>query len=420
MRILLASWGSSGDLLPFLSLGRALRRRGHTVTLVGNPEWAERGEQAGLRFVPAHVPLAVSPLEANPEIVSDANMGLTSFRILVEKGIAPVLAETYATLEREAADHDLLVAHHFVFPAALIHEKTGIPWATVCLAPGVTPSVHGLPAGNPLAAGSGLLWRLFHGMIWRIGTRLIEPILDPALNRFRAEVGLPPARDHMFSARSRELVLHLYSPHFAPRPADWDSRHAVTGFCFHESVATLPPEVEDFLAAGPAPWLYTLGTTIVAHPRDFYREAAASVAGTGQRAILLTGNAENRPPALPPNVLAVDYLSHSAILPRCAAVAHQCGIGTLASALRAGIPAVACPFAFDQPNNAARARALGVAEIVPRKKRNAAGFRTAFEHLLSSPAPAKARRLGAKIAAEDGPTRACETIEAIFNPHSSH
>jgi len=416
MRILLASWGSSGDLLPFLSLGRALQRRGHTVTLVGNPEWAERGAAAGLRVGPPPPPPPASPLEANPEIVSDANMGLTSFRILVEKGIAPVLAETHATLAREAADHDLLAAHHFVFPAALVHEQTGIPWATVCLAPGVTPSVHGLPAGNPLASGTGLLWRLFHGMIWRIGTRLIEPILDPVLNRFRAEIGLPPARDHMFSARSRRAVLHLYSPHFAPRPADWDQRHAVTGFCFHDdgSPTALPPEVETFLAAGPAPWLYTLGTTIVAHPRDFYREAAASVAGTRHRALLLTGKAENRPAALPPNVLAVDYLPHHAIVPRCAAVAHQCGIGTLATALRAGIPAIACPFAFDQPNNAARIKALGVAEIVPRKKRNAAGFRAAFERLLSGPAPEKARQLGAKIAAEDGPARACEALEARF------
>ena len=416
MRILLASWGSSGDLLPFLSLGRALRRRGHAVTLVGNPEWAERADGAGLRFVPAHTPLDVSPLEANPEIVSDANMGLTSFRILVEKGIEPILAETYATLTREAADHDLLAAHHFVFPAALIHEKTGIPWATVCLAPGVTPSVHGLPAGNPLASGSGLLWRLFHGMIWRIGTHLIEPILDPVLNRFRAGIGLPPARDHMFSARSRRSVLHLYSPHFAPRPADWDERHDVTGFCFHEEggAAALPSEVESFLAAGSAPWLYTLGTTIVAHPRDFYREAAASVAGTEHRAILLTGNAANHPADLPPNILAVDYLSHTAILPRCAAVAHQCGIGTLASALRAGVPAVACPFAFDQPNNAARARALGVAEIVPRKRRDARGFRAAFERLLSGPAPELARRLGSLIAVEDGPNRACEVLEERF------
>jgi len=414
MRILLASWGSSGDLLPFLSLGSALQGRGHAVTMVGNPEWAERSERAGLRFIPAHAPLAVSPLEANPEIVSDANFGLTSFRLLVEKGIEPVLAETYATLEREAAGHDLLVAHHFVFPAALIHEKTGIPWATVALAPGVTPSIHGLPAGNPLASGSGLLWRLFHGMIWRVGTRMIEPILDPVLNRFRAGIGLPPARDHMFSARSRRLVLHLYSPHFAPRPADWDERHVVTGFCFHDGAAELPPEVEAFLASGPAPWLYTLGTTIVAHPRDFYREAAASVAGTGHRAILLTGTTENRPPGLSSNVLAVDYLPHAAILPRCAAVAHQCGIGTLASALRAGVPAVACPFAFDQPNNAARARALGVAEIVPRKRRDAKGFRTAFERLLSGSSPEKARLLGAKIAAEDGPTRACEALEERF------
>jgi rhamnosyltransferase subunit B len=415
MRILLASWGSSGDLIPFLSLGAALRARGHGVTLVGNPEWEARAAAAGLRFVAAYREMAVSPLEAHPEIVGDHNFGLTSFRLLLENAIVPILGETMAALEREAVGHDLLVAHHFVFPAALVHEKTGIPWATVALAPGVTPSAEDLPAGSLFQAGSGPLARLLQRLVWKMGTHALARIVDPPLNRLRAAHGLPPFRDHMFAARSARLVLHLYSRHFAPPPRDWDGRHAVTGFCFDDApVPPLPEAVERFLAAGPPPRLFTLGTTVVAHPRDFYRAAAASVAGGAERAILLVGREGNVPADVSPNVLAVDYLPHRAILPRCAAAAHQCGVGTLAEVLRAGIPAVACPFAFDQPNNAARLARLGVARIARPSRRTAAGFRAAFAALEQGKAPRLARELAERINAEDGPARACAEIERRF------
>jgi UDP:flavonoid glycosyltransferase YjiC (YdhE family) len=416
MRCLLASWGSSGDFHPFLGLAAALRARGHTVTFVGNPEWRAKAEAAvpGLRFVPAFAKTAADLIRAHPEMLDTRNFGLVSFRHLVEKGIAPILAETCAVLRAEAERHDVLVGHHFTFPAALIHELTGIPWATVTLAPGVTPSAHAMPAASELVALPlpGLLGEAMHRTIWAVGARAIAPLLDPAVNRVRAELGLPPARDHMFSARSPRLVLHLYSPRFAPPPPDWDARHVVAGFCFDPSPEpTLPPEVKAFLAAGESPRLFTLGTTVVAHPQDFFAAAAASVADTPRRALLLIGSEENRPVDLPPNVLAVPYLSHGVILPRCAAVAHQCGAGTMASALRAGTPTAACPVAFDQPNNAARLAALGLARIVPRKQRTAAGFARAFQILLSGDTPRRAKEFATALAEEDGPATACAAIE---------
>ena len=400
MRCLLASWGSSGDFHPFL----------------GNPEWQAKAEAAvpGLRFVPAFAQTAADLIHRHPEMLDPRNFGLESFRHMVEKGIAPILAESCAALRAEAPGHDVLVAHHFTFPAALVHELTGIPWATVALAPGVTPSAYAMPAASGLVSLPlpGPLARAVQGAIWRIGARSLGAILDPHVNRLRAELGLPPARDHMFSARSPQLVLHLYSPRFAPKPPDWDARHVIAGFCFDPSPEPpLPPEVEAFLAAGEAPRLFTLGTTVVAHPKDFYTEAAASVAGTPQRALLLVGSDANRPASLPPNVLAVPYLSHGAILPHCAAVAHQCGAGTMATALRAGTPTLACPVAFDQPNNAARLAARGVARVLPKKGRTAAGFARAFDALLAGDVPRRAREMGAAIRAEDGPGTVCAAIE---------
>ena len=73
-------------------------------------------------------------------------------------------------------------------------------------------------------------------------------------------------------------------------------------------------------------------------------------------------------------------------MPHVRLVMHQCGIGTLSHALRAGKPAVACPYAFDQPNNARRLEALNVAEVVMPNQRKPKYFQKAVEKLLASSA----------------------------------
>ncbi len=93
---------------------------------------------------------------------------------------------------------------------------------------------------------------------------------------------------------------------------------------------------------------------------------------------------------------------------------HQCGIGTLSHTLRAGVPSVACPFAFDQPNNARRLEALGAANFVMPYQRSSHFIAAALTLLFRGNAPIHARRLGELIRAEDGVARACEILEQTF------
>ncbi len=400
------------------------------MTLLGDAAWKDRTEAAGLGFSPGIAWEEKNhPLKTDPELFSTVAGGLPGFRRLVEGVIVPLWHDLAVTLDRETASghYDLVVAHHLAFPVELLHERTGIPYATVCLAPGLYPSDRVMPSGLGRAPLPGAWGRWVHHLLWKIGAWQVGKILDPVAHGFRRRAGLPPKRDAMWAGWSSRLVLHLYSPAFAPRPPEWGPEHVVSGFCFYdadEDRTPLPATVEAFLdpRAGPPPWLFTLGTTAIHQPGDFYRAAVDAVAGTGQRAILLTGTAENHAalPPLPPHVLALPYLSHAAVFPRCAAVAHQCGIGTLAAALRAGVPAVACPYAFDQPGNAALLARAGVAVVAPktRRARSGAGLRRAFERLLAGGAPARARELAALLARENGAVRAADALEREFPPRT--
>lgn len=417
MRWLLTSWGSHGDLHPFLALGQGLIARGHQVTLVGHPDWPEEASKvSGLRFVSTGEPPHGDFAKNYPEVLSLKWGGLTSLRILVNQVIAPGFDLVLAALMGEASTHDVLVTHHFVFPAAAMAELTGIPWATVSLAPGIVPSAYSLPGVHFGRAGQGFLARQSNRFIWSTGQKIIRFMVDPVVNQWRAKHGLGPVRDAMFEAHSPTLNLQLYSKYFAPRPPDWSAEKKIAGFCHYDPPDTdaLAPELEDFLGRGEAPILFTLGSTMVHNPGTFYQSAIEALEALRLRGILLIGLEENRPAYLPETIKAFPYASYGLLMPRVRAVAHQCGIGTLSHALRAGVPSVACPLAFDQPNNARRLEALGVAEMVLPHQHTARHIGQALQRLLSGNAPVLAQHLGELIRAEDGVARACSILEETF------
>lgn len=416
MRWLLTSWGSRGDLHPFLALGMGLLARGHKVTLVGNPDWEAETRAAGLRFVSSGEASHSDIILRNPEILSTSWGGLTSLRAMIREAIAPGFDGLMAALLAEAPGHDVLVAHHFAFPAPAVAELTGIPWATVSLAPGVVPSAHTLPGPQLARAREGALARQLHRFIWTVGQGISQVAVDPEINRLRARHGLKPVRRALFDVHSPVLNLQLYSETFAQRPPDWSPEKRLTGFCFYDppDQPALAPEVEAFLQAGEVPVLFTLGSVTVQTPGAFYQSAAEALKTLGLRGLLLIGSEANRPAALPDSILAHGAAPFGLLMPRVRAVAHQCGIGTLSHTLRAGVPSLACPFAFDQPNNARRLEGLGVAELLRRSEHTPRRIGRALERLLAGQAPAEARRLGEIIRAEDGVGQACGMLEEAF------
>jgi UDP:flavonoid glycosyltransferase YjiC (YdhE family) len=412
MRWLLSSWGSRGDLHPFLALGRGLVARGHEVTVVGHPEWAADTGSAGLRFVATNEPPRGDIFHRHPEILSSRWGGIPCLRTLVREVIAPGFPPLLAALLAEAPRHDAVIAHHFAFPAAIAAEVAGKPWVTVTLAPGVIPSAYALPGAQFGRAGSGVLARTRNRVIWSAGRLITGRMVDPLVNQLRREHGLRPVCDAVFGAHSPLLNLQLYSRHFAPPAPDWSAEKKQAGFCFFDPPgAELDAEIETFLGQGEPPVLFTLGSTASHNPGGFYEEAVDVCRRLKVRGLLLIGPEENRPRALPPNVLAANYAPYGLLMPRTRAVVHQCGIGTLSHALRAGLPSIAVPFAFDQPNNACRMEELGVAELVRPAERNGATMARALHQLLGGPAVTNARKIGGRIRRGDGVVAACDLLE---------
>jgi len=253
-------------------------------------------------------------------------------------------------------------------------------------------------------------------LLLAIGKRQTRPWMAPVA-ALRARAGVPPGGHPLFEGQFSPFgTLALCSRVIAPPQPDWPPRTQVTGFVFYNRAIPMPPELDAFLAAGPPPIVFTLGSSAVGLPGAFFRESAFAAASLGRRAVLLVGrHPENQPrEPLPAGVIAVEAAPHDALFPRAAAVVHPGGIGTTGQALRAGHPMLVVPHAHDQPDNAFRVKALGVARVIAPERYRAARVARELRALAGDPSYAeRARSIGARVREEDGAAAACAALETV-------
>lgn len=81
-----------------------------------------------------------------------------------------------------------------------------------------------------------------------------------------------------------------------------------------------------------------------------------------------------------------------AVVDRCDLVVCHAGFSTVLDALTAGVPMVLLPYSADQPENAARCAALGVAEVLPLLEMDPGSLRKAIDTVLADDRYAGAAR----------------------------
>ena len=409
-RILVTTFGSYGDIHPYMALGIELQKRGHTVTIATSSSYIAKITSEGLAFHAVRPDISLDD-QALLAYVMDARRG--SERVL--RFVGNAVRESYEDTLPAARQADLIVTHPIAFAGVMAAEKLGLPWISSVLAPisflsACDPPV---PAPTPWIVKARALSPRLMRLIWQLAKydtrRWIKPVLA-----LRRELGLPNRGHPLFEgSHSPQLVLALFSRCLAEPQPDWPPNTVVTGFPFfdrHHEQAQMEPAVHRFLSDGPAPVVFTLGSSAVGAAGDFYRDSLKAIRKLNVRALLLTGpHPQGLPETLPAGIMAVPYAAHSEVFPRASAIVHQGGIGTTAQAMRSGRPALIVPFAHDQFDNAERVRKLGVAEVLYRSRYNALTAEAALRRLGNC--DAAAARLGDSVRAERGVEHAADAIE---------
>ena len=412
---LLHTFGSLGDLHPFMALGLGLQAKGHKVSIGTSEPYRTRVEKAGLDFIPIRPNFDPN----DPALLAKIMDSKTGTQYVFKDLTLPYLRDTYSDLSKAVQEADVLMSSTLTLAAPMVAQKTGIPWISSVLAPvsffsAYDPSVISTPMSEWISKRGPGLNRWFFNM----GKVFTNPWAKP-LYAFRQELGLPKGESPFFEAQhSPYLTLALFSKQFAAPQQDWPKNSQATGFLFYDGVEQdLEPELKSFLQAGDPPVVFTLGSAAVYSAGDFYLDSLEAVKKLSTRAVLLVGQEglKTMPRSLPKHVFVAAYAPYSKLFSRASAVVHQGGIGTTAQTLRAGKLALIMPFAHDQFDNALRIQGLGVGLRV-KKQDYKSQLVALLDQLLSDESiKTKARDLGKKLQAENGLEQAIVAIEQALN-----
>jgi rhamnosyltransferase subunit B len=420
-RFLFSTLGSLGDVHPYIAVARALVSQGHEAVIATSEDHLAVIESAGVEFC------AMYPAMAQKENYHNVVARLFDVRRgpkeLICRIVMPHVRPAFEILLEASKGADVLVSHPLAMALPLVAEKLGIPRVATVLSPMLFLS----PYDPPVIPDAMWLNRLHmfgpgpYRFLFNMAKRMIRSWERP-LRDLRKELGLPPLQcSVMFEGHYSPLLnLALFDPQLALAQPDWPANTRICGSPIFDGVLPDNAELNDleqFLADGEAPIVFALGSSAVWVAGDFWDKAIAATVALGRRAVLLTGPVV--PESLPDAIRAYSYLPYSKVFPHAAAIVHQAGIGTLAQAMRAGCPQLIVPVAFDQPDNARRACALGLARTVPFRKVTAQLLASELSMLLDSASYADAaRRMAASLKEVDGATCTAQALIACAQGQS--
>jgi UDP:flavonoid glycosyltransferase YjiC (YdhE family) len=405
MRVILTTFGTTGDNSPMIAIAEALREQGDEPLLLLNPLYQEAVAARGLPFVP------VGPRWDPEEIADPAKYARPIWgpAAVWRDLYLPRVVPTFEAVRQAIREHhaDVVVSHWLCFGSHLAARLAGVRNVVVALAPCWWYSREDPSVYSPL---DGPDWLLRAGLfIPRIMANLI---VSRSLRGICRDLGLACRRDEYFAVfRDAHANLGLWSPTLRAAAKDDPTGATVCGFPW-DSLAEAPlgAELQRFLDAGPPPVVVGLGSVMKLLGGSLYRDIGLACRELGCR-VVLVGAGPDAAHGLE-GVLAVPSAPYRLLFPRARAIVHHGGIGTLAEAMRAGKPMAVVPFANDQYDNARRAHKLGGALRWSRGQLRGGRLRKGLERLLADAALAqKTSSLGATVAAEPSGARvAARTI----------
>jgi UDP:flavonoid glycosyltransferase YjiC (YdhE family) len=305
VKVVLAGYGTRGDVEPFAAVGRELLRRGHDVQLAVAPEMIEFVESTGLEAV-VFGPKSIAPGRNRtvPEPVRTLDDQLAY--------ISRAMAEWGATLTELADGADMLLTGRVEQGlAANVADYYDIPHA----------ALHFYPQAHMRQTG-------------RIGD-----VMEEAEVAHRQALGLNGEAGS--SARCLEIQAYdaLWFPGLAEEWAGGDFRRPFVGALTLELPTDADDEVLSWIAAGTPPIYFGFGSGVwLPNPAQTFGLFSLVCTGLGARALICSGASSSDDISRSDQVKVVDAVNHSAVFPACRAVVHQGGAGTTAAGARAGVP----------------------------------------------------------------------------------
>ncbi|MBO9596442.1 MAG: glycosyltransferase [Cohnella sp.] len=386
---------TNGDVLPFLRLASALRKRGHQATLVTHGAFAPLAAKAGIDFRGIDEPEEYTGIMKDLHMMEDP---------LNKPDLYEAYQRKYYSREKFRQEYEILTElcsreesvlicrERDGFVAMIVSETMNVPIVTGVLAPSYLTQLH----------------------IWE------ELGLDFAIsliNTFREDLGLTPVSNWtswMGAAKKNIAFWHRTFDEAVAAP-DWALKVETVGFPLADEVEyePLPDDLLAFIQEGEPPLLITGGTGKMIKP-NFYQAAIEGVKRLQRRTILVTRHEEFIHGELPDYIRWYRILPLASVYPLVSGVIHHGGIGTITGAMTAATPQLALAADTDRPDNGMRIRQLGIGDYLPPLQWQPEIIARTVTRMLSRPVKERCRQLAEQMKNHDTMSAACDAIEQVI------
>ncbi len=374
MKFIMTSFGSLGDIMPFIALAVKLREKGHEAVFALPDYLCHISQKYGFETVKFDLDISEEVFRFQIYLTEGS---LTQERIrerdLLYAKIVPQVIQRLRSLCRKA---DVLVGLYNLPFLSIIQEKTKIPLISLRVA---YPGFESLSVNLPQMA-----------------------VQEDVKNKI----------DH--------LILNTFSPLLLKGYSEISGKEKVTGFFYLEEQYKPEPGLLRFIEKGEPLIVFTLGSTIHNDPDKLSNMFVEVVTHLKCRGVIHSGwsqigkNIDKRD-----NIYVCDYVPFRWLFSKATCIVHHGGAGTTAASLYAGKPAIVIPHNNDQfqiANNLSDLLCVG--RIIPYKDLTYLNITEALSEVLVKDSYQRAaEKISKKIKAEDGTETAYQFIKEFLDLH---
>lgn len=336
MKIMLATYGSRGDVQPMIALTLALKSADHDVLLAGPPEKKEWAEKLGCPYL-AFGKDVTAFVDSKKDAVSFGSW--LDFMRLVQQSLELQLTQLPSLVK----GCDLIISSSLMLGASTAAEFLKIPYRYILFTPQLIPSrFH----PYPLIKTQNLPWWM-NLCSWKAAAFIDKLNFTRIINRGRKRYGLQAVKNAWDHILGKNPVLACDKV-IAEAPEDTAVETVQTGYFHLDWLEKLPDELEMFLRDGDKPIYAGFGSMPVKDQKKNIPLLMKAARSTGQRIIINAFWNTRHTEQSEKNVFFSSQIPHQKLFPRTKVIVHHGGAGTTATAARAGVPQIIVPHILDQ------------------------------------------------------------------------
>jgi sterol 3beta-glucosyltransferase len=422
MNIGIYTYGTRGDVQPYIALALGLIDRGHQVTISAPENFKDLVEGFGVKF---------HPLYGNAEEIMNSPEGQsvlqTENSIKLMKYFFKVLNKMKTPLRKSYFESisqvDFIIANSATLPiVSAIAEKQNKKVALTYFMPPIVPTKE-----FPLGDFDFLNFAWYNKFTYKIAQNFYWKFVKKETNEFREELGLPILKENLISYIDKQKPLDLYciSPSLIPQPHDWESHHKITGFLTipqdkrkENTSDKTSSELEKWLKEGEKPIYIGFGSNGIANPEKFTKIITEILNRTDERVLFCSGWSQLGKLPLHKNLFVTKYVNHEVIFPQCKIGVFHGGAGTLAAMLRNNLPVIIVSFYTDQPTWGKIIEKKKIGFHIPVKKLTADNLIDSIHLAQKDEIKQNVLKIGQAIREENGLENAITEIEKYFQSSS--